>query len=244
MIKYHKQVEIMNKTLKIFKYIFMIVGATMFVGALYIAIKTSEFKETAITTNGTVIELLETKGSSNSITYKPLVLFTDMKGVEVRFSSSNSSNPPSYSVNEKVEVLYSPNNSQDAKIKTFFSIWGSVIILGILGITFFLFGGSIFLFDKRRANLLEHLKLNGTRIEADFQSVGENTSLKVNGRNPFQIILQWQNPATNKLHIFISDNIWFDPTHFIITDKIKVLIDRNNPKKYYVDLSFLPEVAD
>ena len=57
------------------------------------------------------------------------------------------------------------------------------------------------------------------------------------------IVSQWQNPATSKLHIFESDNIWFDPTDFIKTDKIKVWIDRKNPKKYMVDLSFLPEVA-
>jgi hypothetical protein len=235
------------KALKIIKYIFTIIGLGMLTGAFFIYKNTSKFLETAVTTQGTVVELVESRSSSssdNSIMYSPVVNFIDKKGVEVKVYSSTSSNPPSYNVGEKVEVLYAPETPQDAKIKGFFSLWGGATILGILGGIFFTIGGAMFIFDKRKNNMLTHLKQNGTRIESDFQSVGLNTSLAVNGRNPFQIVSQWQNPATSKLHLFTSDNIWFDPTDFIKTDKIKVLIDRNDPKKYHVDLSFLPEVAE
>ena len=73
--------------------------------------------------------------------------------------------------------------------------------------------------------------------------MGINKSLTVNDRSPFLILTQWLNPATSELHIFESNNIWFDPTNHIKTKKIRVFIDRKNPKKYYVDLSFLPKVA-
>lgn len=45
------------------------------------------------------------------------------------------------------------------------------------------------------------------------------------------------------MHVFVSDCIWFDPTDHIDTDELTVLIDKDSPKKYYVDISFLPEVA-
>jgi hypothetical protein len=235
------------KALSIVKYVFLLIGLGMLTGAFFMYRNTSQFLETAVTAQGTVVELVESRSSdssSNSIMYAPVVNFIDKKGVEVKVYSSTSSNPPSYFVGEKVEVLYAPETPQNAKIKGFFSLWGGATILGILGGILFVIGGVIFLFDRKKSNMLSHLKQNGTRIESDFQSVGLNASLAVNGRNPFQIVSQWQNPATSKIHLFTSDNIWFDPTDFIKTDKIKVLIDRNDPKKYHVDLSFLPKVAD
>jgi hypothetical protein len=233
------------KALNIIKYIFAIIGLGMLTGAFFMYKNTSKFLETAVITKGTVVELVESRSdnsSNNSVMYAPVVNFIDKKGVEVKVYSSTSSNPPSYFVGEKVEVLYTPEAPQNAKIKGFFSVWGGATILGIFGFILFAIGGAIFVFDKKKSNIISYLKQNGTRIESDFQSVGLNTSLAVNGRNPYTIVSQWQNPATSKLHIFTSDDIWFDPTDFIKTDKIKVLIDRNDPKKYQVDLSFLPEV--
>ncbi len=239
------------KVLNIIKYIFTIIGAAMLIGTFFMYKNTSEFLENSIETQGVVVELLKTRSTSssnnntthNDIMYKPLVQFTDSKGVQIEFSSSTSSNPPSYSVDEQVTVLYNPKSPNKAKIKSFFSIWGGITILGILGSVFFLTGGGIILYYIRKKNILEHLKLNGKRIETDFQNVTLNTSFAVNGVNPFVIVSQWKNPRTSKIHIFTSDNIWFDPTEFIKTDKITVLIDNENPKKYTVDLSFLPKLA-
>ena len=91
--------------------------------------------------------------------------------------------------------------------------------------------------------MVEELKKNGTRVNAEFQSVELNTALKVNGRNPYQILAQWQNPTTTEIHIFNSDNLWFDPTDYIKSDVIEVLVDMQNPKNYHVDTSFLPKIA-
>ena len=60
---------------------------------------------------------------------------------------------------------------------------------------------------------------------------------------PSRIICQWENPSTSKGHVFTSENIWFDPNDYMKSDKITVLIDKRNPKKHIVNLSFLPEIA-
>ena len=229
------------KNLKILEYVFPIIGAGLFIGACFVFANTLVFLKTAIPASGTVVELLPVK-SDESTTYQPLVTFNDKKGTKIEFASGNSSNPPSYDVGEKVEVLYNPINPKNAKIKGFYTIWLGGVILAVAGAIFFTVGISFFISDHKKKNLIAYLKLNGSKIETDFLSVSLNTSYTVNDRSPFQILSQWQNPKTSKLHIFKSDAIWFDPTDFIKTDKIAVVIDKNNPKKYHIDLSFLPEV--
>jgi hypothetical protein len=51
-------------------------------------------------------------------------------------------------------------------------------------------------------------------------------------------------PATHRVDVFQSEDIWFDPTRYISRRHITVLIDNANLKHYHVDLSFLPEAAD
>ena len=222
------------------KYLFTIIGIGLLIGTFFTYINTSNFVEIAITSQGTVVDLVELENSSNSISYKPLVQFIDKTGKRIEFLSPSSSNPPSYQNEEKVEVLYNPDSPNDAKLKGLFSIWGGTIIMGILGVTLTIIGVSIFIFDKKKNDTLKYLQQNGTTIETDFQIVDINLNYTVNGQNPYQIVSEWINPSTSKLHVFTSDNIWFDPTKYIKTEKIKVLIDINNPEKYWVDLAFLP----
>jgi len=54
---------------------------------------------------------------------------------------------------------------------------------------------------------------------------------------------QWQDRATSRAYVFVSRNIGFDPTQYIQGKSVKVYMARGNPKKYYVDLSFLAELA-
>lgn len=117
------------------------------------------------------------------------------------------------------------------------------IIIKRLNNRYFTIRGSIIAYSRKKENMLKYLKQHGMKIVSDFQNVNTNTSITVNGKKTFVIVSQWQNPETSELYIFTSENIWFDPTNFIKSDKINVLIDRKNPKRYLVDLSFLPKVA-
>ena len=175
--------------------------------------------------------------------FGPVVHFTSQNGEAVEFVSSTGSNPPSYSRGERVEVLYQPEEPQNAKINSFFSLWGGPVILGGLGGVFFLVGAGLVFAGAREARKDESLKRNGMPIEGDFQSVVINRSLAVNGRHPFRVMTQWQNPMTSEVHIFESNDVWFDPSAYIKGSKIRVFVDKHNPRKYYVDLSFLPKLV-
>lgn len=227
--------------MKIVKYVFLIVGLAMLSGAIYLYQSKRAFLDRAVTVQGTVTELLPSR-SDNSTTYKPVVAYTTKDGKQIEFTSSVSSNPPSYHEGETVEIFYDPADPYDAEINGFVSLWLAPLILGILGTVFSLIGFSIIFFAKRKQKKIEDLKFNGKSIVTKFDHVELNSNYKVNGRSPFLIYSQWLNTTTNELHLFKSDDIWFDPTDFILSEDIKVLIDPSNPKKYYMDISFLPKV--
>ena len=230
------------RTVKVIKYLFPALGLVLLVGALVAYSSTKNFLTTAVIAEGTVIQLVRST-SSDSTTYRPVVEFNTQSGTRIEFTSSSGSNPPSYSQGETVEVLYQESSPNQAKINGFFSLWGLPTILGVMGSVFFVIGTSVFLFGTLNTRKITRLKKSGTPIVAKFQSVEVNGSLEVNGRNPYQICAQWKNPATSELHIFNSENIWFDPTDHISQEEITVLIEEGNPSNYYVDVSFLPKVA-
>lgn len=230
------------KVIAIVKYVFTLVGIGMLVGAFLIFRSTNSFLAEATKTEGTVVEI-ERYWSGDSTSYRSVVQFTSQNGQAMEFVSAGS-NRPSYSKGQKVEVLYLPTDPQNAKISGFFSLWGGSSILGGTGGVFFLIGTGIMLAGTLRRRKDEYLINNGTPIETEYQSVELNTALSVNGAHPFRVLTRWLNPSTSELHVFKSNNMWFDPSSYIKSKNITVFIEKDNPRKYYVDLSFLPKLAE
>ena len=231
------------KIVKRIKYVFTTIGLAMLMGAFFMYSNTESFLSEASIAEGTVIQLVQSS-SSGSSTYMPVVEFKTQDGKLVEFTSSVGSNPPSYTQGEIVEVYYQESSLEDTKINGFFSLWLGTTIVGGIGAVFFIIGFLIILVIALKDRKVKHLKKNGVTVEAKFQSVEINGSLEVNGRNPYQILAQWKDPSTSELYVFMSENLWFDPTDHIEKDEITVLIDKENPKKYHVDTSFLPKVAN
>lgn len=231
------------KGIAVVKYLFSGVGLAMIFGAFFMYSKTQNFLSEAIITEGTVTHLV-LSNSSDSSTYWPVVVFKTQNGELVEFTSSVGSNPPSYTQGEIVEVYYLESFPENAKIRSFFSLWGGTTIVGGLGTIFFTIGFIIISANVLKDRKVKYLKKHGVPVVARFQSVEINDSLKVNGRSPYKIIAQWQDPSTSKVYVFSSENLWFDPTEQINRDEVTVLIERENPTKYYVDVSNLPKVGN
>jgi hypothetical protein len=232
------------KNLRFLSIVFAVVGLGLLAGAIAVTLNTRAFIATAKHAPGTVTELIPKRDSDDgSITYTPVVIFEATSGASISFTSSFSSNPPSYDVGEKVEVLYAPDNPNEARINGFGSLWFGSLILGGLGTVFCAIGFGILMASRLNKGKRDWLMAHGTAIQAEFQSVERNTSLKVNGRSPWRIVAQWQNPENGQLHIFNSENLWFDPTKFVTAKQLTVLLDPKNSKRYHVDVSFLPQLA-
>lgn len=224
--------------------LFLVIGLLLSLGAGYSVYDVKQFKKSAILTQGTVIQLIENiDNKNNSKTFTPVIHYKTVKGDEFTMTSSVSSNPPAYSIGETVSIFYKGNNPQEARIDGFLSNWLLTLILGTIGLVFFLIGSIPLILSSRAKSNAAYLKQHGIKLKALYSSVEHNTSLTVNGRSPFRIVCQWQNPSDNKLFIFRSENVWFNPEPYIDRQHIDVYVKPANYKKYVVDVSFLPELA-
>ncbi|MBD1928846.1 DUF3592 domain-containing protein [Trichocoleus sp. FACHB-90] len=233
--------------------LFSITGIGMLIGSFLSYNSTHNFIKNSSSTIATVTELrLQTSSSSSSSskssTYYPIVKFKTQKGESVEFQSSVGTYPPSFRVGETVSVLYDANNPAEAEINSFWQLWFTAIFLLAMGGLFAGIGLSLiagplafrFSSNKKAAKL----QANGKKIVTKFTGVELNTFLTVNGSSPYQIISQWFDPETNQVYVFHSENIWFDPEEFIKYETIDVYVDPNNMKKYHMDISFLPKLAN
>ncbi len=227
--------------------IVLLIGLGLLTGGYFAWKHQSSFLATAVKAEGTVVSMdRESSRDSNgntSYTYYPQISFTTADNQSIEFRGSTGSNPPSYQTGDKVEVLYDPKTPTSASINSFTSLWLGPIILGVLGAVFSLVGVGIFRWAKNHAAMLDFLKRSGRRIQAKVNGAELNTSYKVNGKSPYQISCQWLNPENNQVHVFKSDNIWFDPTPYLKRESVDVLIDPRDPKRHLVDISFLPKQA-
>ncbi|NOZ20551.1 MAG: DUF3592 domain-containing protein [Planctomycetes bacterium] len=239
------------KVVRILGAIFLAVALILFLVAGLVYNHTKKFMETSVTTTGTVtdFELRRSSSSSSSSSgvYYPLVEFKTDKGETVEFVSSCGSRPAAYDKGESVTVRYDPGSTKypyRARIDTFASNWLGVIIPGALGAAFAV-AAVIMLTASILSGRTERWLLDfGQPTMTEFQRVEVNTSVRMNGRSPYRIISQWENPATGEVHVFYSKNIWFNPEQYITGSEVRVLIDPNNPKTYLMDTSFLPERAE
>lgn len=56
------------------------------------------------------------------------------------------------------------------------------------------------------------------------------------------MLCEWTDPVDGKVYVFVSPNLWFDPTDLIARRNITsfpVQIDSEDPSYYYVDISCL-----
>jgi hypothetical protein len=237
----------MGKFLVRFGWGALLIGLLVLAVAGYWANRVQGFVTRAEVASGRVVDLERSyshdSNGHESVVFHPVVSFQPVSGAERTFRGTTGTNPPAYDVGEVVEVLYDPARPADASIRATFEVWGGPIIVGGLGTVFALIGGGMLLGQRAAARRAEELRLHGTRVQATFQAVELNTSLRVNGSHPWRIACQWLDPTTGMVHLFRSANLWFDPAPYVHQKELTVFVDRRNPKRHLVDVSFLPKLA-
>lgn len=231
------------KAANIFKYILLTIGLTLLVGAIYIYLDKKNFLENAIITEGTVVDVIKTDyqqnysrkyniGKKNRFLFYPIISFTTLKGRQIKFDPSLSSYTPSR-IGEKFEIIYDPENPNDAKIKKYESVWAIPLAMSFFSFTSFLM--ILILISKTKK--LKYLYENGYYIETQFDYVLPIYNL--NRTTFYQIYTKRFDPYSNKLQIFKSTKILSDPTDILRNKTIKVLVHPTNPNEYHMDISFL-----
>ena len=234
---------------KIVGSVFAGVGLVFVLVSLWNVRSTKQFLAQSETAHGEVIDLVlgssrtGDSGTSSSV-YYPVVRFATHEGEYIEFQSGIGSQPPAYRVGDRVTVRYRPDNPYRAKIDSFFQLWFLSVLFGGLGFVFGSIGLVLILVVYRTSRKEKWLLSNGQIIYADLERVILDRSIRMRGRNLYRILCQWLEPRTQTVCVFRSKPIWYNPEDFLHQDKIPVRIDPANPRRYVVDLSFLPKSMD
>jgi hypothetical protein len=189
---------------------------------------------------GTVVNLAP--GHANkSGSLRPVILFTDRSGNPVAFFSDAGGRKPASRRGDTVRVLSLPQKPEGARIDSFSLLRSEQLLSGFTGTLFLLAAAGMVTDPLRKKRRMRMLMERGTAIETRLEAVEQITGIKTGGKSRFQVVSQWTNPATEKKHFFRSEYLHEDPSEYIVTEIIRVFIRRNNPKKYCIDLSFLPK---
>lgn len=217
----------------------LLIGLGLLFGALFFWHSSAIFIAHAATAEGVVVDLAYSSSSKGG-GYAPVVKFTTVNGHALQMTGSVFSRPSRYSRGDRVRVFYDRARPEQAQIDAFMDTWFLPLVMGGIGLVFTLSGcGAIFVHQRQR-KVREWLAQNGMRVQAKLEGINVDTSLSVNGRNPWRLSCQWQHPVTQKVYLFRSDPLWFDPAPFVKRDQLDVLVNMDNPGQYQVDTSFLP----
>ncbi|MFT3735025.1 MAG: DUF3592 domain-containing protein [Rhodocyclaceae bacterium] len=115
--------------------IFGIVGICLLGVAGAVGWNTHSFIERAVEVPGKVVDMHD----DGEVLF-PIVEYADPRGDKQVFRSSAGSSPPSFHVGEQVSVLYVPNSSDSPRIRSLFQLWGTELIVSILGTVFTILG--------------------------------------------------------------------------------------------------------
>jgi hypothetical protein len=116
-------------------------------GAIYVFIILS-FTGRAAHAEGRIVKMDTVRNAApfmdqvagSGVIYYPVVRFKTQDGKAVDFRAASGSQRPTYSVGDKVPVLYDPNNPKDSRINTVWGVWGAPLILLGIGAVFLILG--------------------------------------------------------------------------------------------------------
>ena len=108
------------------------VGVVLLGIAYFLWMRTKQFVATAHPVKGTVISMLmDSEGAS-----APVFKFTASNGDMIEKRDTMYSTPPAHKVGDIVEILYDPNNPQDARVVKSSSLYFAPILLAVMGVVF------------------------------------------------------------------------------------------------------------
>ena len=194
--------------------------------------------ENKIKTIGTITQIETYRDSDGDTNYRVFVSYNvDGEEYEARLNGYAAS----FYEGKEIEIYYDKNNPEKIGSNSLDLL---MLIFPGFGLVFFSIGliGVIRNINKKKKQ--KYLKENGDVIYAEYIETIFNENYSINGRHPYNIICEWENPSDNKRYIFRSDNIWTNPENIINERNIKmfpVYIKRDKIKEYIVDIQQIEE---
>lgn len=228
------------KIFRLMYVVFLVVGIGMLVGFTLTYRQSRAFVAGAERANGEVIDVEYNRRPGDSTgMYCPVFQFMTKDGQKIRVRSKIRSSSSSYHRGDQVAVLYDPKSPENASIQSFWDLYFLPIVFGLIGVGFTTAGAGMIGWDILRNGKPVYYRRRGRLIEAAINGTSR-ASYAVNNVRPWRIEAEWQDPQSGKLFHFQSQNLYVDPAeHLRDRRNVGVYIKASNPKRYWMDISFL-----
>ncbi|MBD5545644.1 MAG: hypothetical protein HDR01_15715 [Lachnospiraceae bacterium] len=210
--------------------IFAVIGIGLIVASICLFANGLLFRQSAVEITGTIEDITYYYDSDDEIHHQVFVTYA-FEGKNYEGVRLNEYDGSMY-VGKEIPLLCDPENPR--KIETTSGFYWASITLFVMGIVCAGIGIIPLVVLLKKSLQAKRLLAKGYVLYATVEKVTINTSLTVNGQNPYVIYCTWQNEYTGALYRFKSKNLWVEPA-FDTGSEIKVYVDENDYSKYYVD---------
>jgi hypothetical protein len=171
-----------------------------------------------------------------SHTYVPVVRF-EAEGRPVTFTGSVGSSPPAYKEGERVSVLYTPGNPEDARIESFWEQFGFPgIFLGI-SVILLLVGLGVLFVPVVSRRVRPRPPARSVTVKARVTAVRKEV-VQADGRSFWLLLAEYHDGRLGKTHVFTSAPLATDPEpKHPVGSEVTVTYDPAQPTSYRLRLS-------
>jgi hypothetical protein len=120
--------------------VFLVLAGALVLGSLYCAYRAMRFRERAEERDGTVIGLKQISHPRRQPTYAPVVQFQAPNGRLITFTASFSANPALHAVGQTIRVLCPPDQPENARLASRWTLYFAPAVMLIIGVGFTLIG--------------------------------------------------------------------------------------------------------
>jgi len=223
------------------KYIILTIGLfLLFIASILYYQSQHPFKD-SLETSAQIIKISSpvTSDLKSTSTQDYLVQFRTLTDQTIELTLTASKPLPLIQLNDSVSLIYSASQPSKALLKPYPSFQSNISIWANIGSFLIVSFIIIHLKDFKKLKKIRHLQSKGIEIKTVLRSVELDQELEAKGQKSYRIYTEWLNPNATALHIFKSDYLLFDPSDMLEDNAVTVLIERDNPSEYYLDISFL-----
>lgn len=193
--------------------------------------------DNGIRTKAQVIDLQYIRDDEGDGSWAPIFAFRDQQGKNHIYRPNSSSNPPAYSRNEIVDIVYLPDQPERAVVDDFTGRWLLPTFLLCFGGLFAAMGGTVMAIDRSSRRAENRMRDEGTLVMAEVTGCHPDSSLNVNGRTPWRVSAQAKDETSGKYKSYLSPPIWIDLSKPLKGKSVRVMVDPSGADDYWMDLT-------
>ena len=121
--------------LEIVEIVLLVVGCVTFAVAMGLYLRTQRLLQEGVVTPGQVIRI-DSYQDDGTTMYTPVYEYEDQSGNLQTFKSKVATSWKSRKIGDKAEIIYDPVNASNVKVKSFFGLYSTPLVLVVVGIIF------------------------------------------------------------------------------------------------------------